>query len=79
MGSLSLFPNPAGDWITLEVPPEYTYGKLELYSLDGRLQLTQAGSINQQFDISIVPDGIYLCRYVSDSGRHFYSKLIVQK
>ena len=77
--SLSLYPNPARDWVTLEAPPEYDHCNLELYSLDGCLQLTQAGSINQQFDISGVPNGIYLCRFVSDNGKHFYSRLVVQK
>lgn len=78
-GSLSLYPNPASDWITLEAPPKHDHGKLELYSLDGRLQIIQAGSINQPFIISGVPNGIYLCRFVSDNGKHFYSKLVVQK
>lgn len=71
-GQIKLFPNPAQTSITLEIHENIPHGKLEIYSIDGRI-VKQANISNLlhseslTFDISDLKPGSYLLEVSSES------------
>ncbi len=56
-----IYPNPAQDFVSIELPKNYTQARLSIYNLTGQLlsqkQITQA---NQQIPISELGNGVYI-------------------
>jgi len=72
-----LFPNPANDQITIEVPKETKVLEWKIFSLQGKEVL--AGKLNNQESISILSlsSGIYICQIITENG-NYRKKLIKQ-
>ncbi|UTW62810.1 T9SS type A sorting domain-containing protein [bacterium SCSIO 12741] len=65
-GNLSIFPNPASDWITLDYQGEEAL-QVTLLSVQGQIiqELELAGGTNQSLDLGSLPSGMYVVRYSS--------------
>jgi hypothetical protein len=57
----TLYPNPAQDFVSIQLPENYTHAQLSIYNLTGQLisknQITQP---NQQIPITELGNGIYI-------------------
>lgn len=73
--SLTVYPNPSNDWITV-VMDENAQGTITLYNMQGQVleqQILEAGRV--KLNLSAYPAGMYLVRW-SGAGAHGYSKVI---
>ncbi len=81
---LHIFPNPATDHFTFDIPPTVTNGHLAISSLDGKLVRhydVNASAPNHQIDISGLPAGIYIVDLWSKSpdDKVFYTDKLVKQ
>ena len=66
---LSLFPNPAADWIKISSLPGAAFGRITVYNLEGQQYLQQdVSGTASRLDISALPPGLYFARLVSKQG-----------
>lgn len=73
-GGLILYPNPAGNWITLVLPPEYLEGDFSINDFSGRVVLS--GKVTEGvIGTGSLESGIFLLRY--RSGNREYSGRVV--
>ena len=64
----SVFPNPAMDRITIDLPVEEQGKQLEVVDLTGKVTITHAlTEYKTQLDISTLPAGIYFVRVAGDN------------
>ncbi len=74
--NFSVFPNPAGDNITVQL--KASTGKLELFDIYSSLVLTQEISSDScQLNLENLSSGVYLLRY-SSAGKSHSQKLVVE-
>jgi chitodextrinase len=64
--SFSISPNPVEDLLYIDLDADII--KVEIYSMDGRLILTQDQS--QNIDVSSLNNGIFIIKVLSTSGKH---------
>ncbi len=69
---VQIYPNPAKNNLYLNSIEQF---QIELYDMTGKLVLQKTGN---QIDISRLPNGIYIVKGNSVSGKQFAKKLIVQ-
>jgi len=66
-GSLTVYPNPASDYLTIETSAAQTPGRLSILNQDGRqiitLQITQTKT---ELNLSSLPAGVYFVRLTND-------------
>jgi hypothetical protein len=70
-GMMHLYPNPASNYITVDVDrTNGTSGVLEILTLEGRVLISEqvAGRQNVCIDMSTLSSGIYLCRYTTGTS-----------
>lgn len=75
---VSIYPNPASDFITLKSLELIT--EISLLSLDAKTlkkEFINSASIHYQVNVSALPKGIYFVLISSLDGRKIYKKLIV--
>jgi hypothetical protein len=72
---LKVYPNPAQDWVTVELPQQ-AKGQVVLYNMQGQ-QLEQENIVDGivKIDLSTYPAGVYMVRWIGSEGQGF-SKLI---
>ncbi|MEO1438411.1 MAG: T9SS type A sorting domain-containing protein, partial [Bacteroidota bacterium] len=63
MQELSVFPNPSGGWLNVDVPFDPVLVHAQLFSLQGHLLMENQGS--QQLDLSSFSNGIYLLKVIN--------------
>lgn len=74
---IKIYPNPANDYMQIEIPGNQNYGILEIYSIQG--QILQSVSIKQNhqtINISSLLPGIYLCKLFI-SNEIYQAELVV--
>gem|GEM_PF-5247228 len=73
---LNIYPNPATDQITVELPGEMTY-ELKLFSMDGRLLRSRSVAHSRQSTLSLqgLPPGLYLL-FVKSEGAYAVKKFV---
>jgi hypothetical protein len=59
---LSLYPNPATESITVELPPDISRGEIRIYNTAGVLVKRLKADPVTQIDISALPRGLYFIR-----------------
>jgi len=64
--SISIFPNPTSDIITLDVSNRITVSSLELYNIVGK-QVIKTNNVST-LDLSQLSAGVYMLRVMTDSG-----------
>jgi hypothetical protein len=77
--ALKMYPNPAGDFVTIELPTSVNSAHIDIISVEGRIVLSQDISGNKTtIDVSKVTTGIYTASIVSDNGQKQSVKLIIE-
>jgi hypothetical protein len=67
--SVSAFPNPTIDKVTLNIPSEFENSELEVYNLEGKLLFSQiVNSLSPIVDISKQKNGIYLFKLINEKN-----------
>lgn len=74
ISNFKIYPNPASYHITIKGSDEGA--TFELYSQNGKKVMSCKVQINQQIDVSILPKGFYLYKYLSINGKTKTGKLI---
>lgn len=66
-----VYPNPSSQWLNIaNSNPTQTPSLVEVISIDGKLLMQQKPSTtDMQLDISVLPQGIYLCKVTSGNQR----------
>jgi M6 family metalloprotease-like protein len=75
-----IFPNPAGDRVTVELPEETFFNRIQLVNLHGQVVLQRelsAGETTLSLDLEELPGGIYFVS-LEGAGERIQSKLILQ-
>lgn len=70
--SISLFPNPAQDWVKLQGFESKDFKQAEIYTCQGQLVKTEK---RLQFSVSDLAVGVYILKIQTESG-HFVERLI---
>jgi len=66
--SISIYPNPVKDELTVSLPQNLDNGHLDIYNLIGSKVYSQPLNLTKNFDVSNLETGIYVAR-ISDGGR----------
>lgn len=77
---ISVYPNPASGFINIEVSNSFIFGDLEIINLKGEkvIEKTLNKHSSGYIDLTGLPQGIYLLRFISGSGT-FIKKIAVIK
>ncbi|MGB6036021.1 MAG: T9SS type A sorting domain-containing protein, partial [Cryomorphaceae bacterium] len=75
--TFNIFPNPASDLVTLEIPEKLVGASVSVFTTTGKLidQLNQ-NSIREELDVSSWPKGIYLIR-IEQAGMAVTKELVL--
>jgi OmpA-OmpF porin, OOP family len=65
-GKVTIYPNPAQDFVSIDIPTNYQNPQLSIYNLTGQLISQQQITSNQQIPISALGNGMYI--FVIQSG-----------
>jgi len=75
--SLKVYPNPAGDFLQIELAPGLNPEALRLLDLNGRVVLAQEGASLMRMDLRSVPQGLYVLE-VEVEGYCMREKVLVE-
>ncbi len=75
--TISLFPNPAKDYITINGLPNDYNASLIIYNASGQIVLQKTITENEKINIQSLPNGIYICE-VESNGSSTINKLIIK-
>ena len=73
----SFYPNPADDAISLRFSPDVNCEKVEIFSIDGKLCLSQNFNLNA-VDINSLSSGIYMMKVTLSNGNSYTDKIVVR-
>ena len=73
----SFYPNPADNAISLSFSPDVNCEKVEIYSIDGKLCLSQNFNLNA-VDINSLSSGIYMMKVSLSDGNVYTDKIVVR-
>jgi Secretion system C-terminal sorting domain len=65
-GKVTIYPNPAQDFVSIDIPTNYPNPQLRIYNLTGQLVAQKQITANQQIPISALGNGMYI--FVIQSG-----------
>ena len=77
---ISLYPNPANSYITIDIPAAYNKSTLHIMNTQGQLVYSQtvvAGVQNIQLDN--IANGLYMVTIQADGKRVYTYKIVVEK
>ena len=75
---LKVYPNPASEYIQIDLPKEFIYGTIQIIDLSGRISLDKRISkANSTINISELETGIYLIKLIENSNV-FTNRLIIK-
>lgn len=75
--NLSVYPNPAKDFIVFDITKNMESSIVEIYDIQGKRVIQQRLTENKQIAISNLAQGLYLVRLI-DSGTIYTGKFIVE-
>jgi CubicO group peptidase (beta-lactamase class C family) len=64
--TMVVYPNPAKDYIKLDLPYGASFGSLRIVDLGGRTVLEQSELLSNEIDLSALPRGLYLLHLEGD-------------
>ncbi|MBN8676667.1 MAG: T9SS type A sorting domain-containing protein [Chitinophagales bacterium] len=73
---LNLYPNPATQWITLNLPIVEQNMQVSITDEQGRLLLSRSIRTDEKLDIAALPLGVYWVSAVSKSGQVYAGKFV---
>lgn len=74
----TVFPNPANQTITIKFDQLYT-GQIFLYDLTGKIlsQKKASASLQEEFDVSVLANGVYYIKYVREQGNISTQRVVI--
>lgn len=73
------YPNPASDYIRVELSPDANCELIEIHSVDGRIVETRHGmSLQTPIDISNLNLGVYMLKLRMSDGSEFFERIVKQ-
>ena len=79
LGSINVYPNPASDFINIDINEEFTTFDYQLYSIDGKVvHSSTSESNNVQIPVNGLQKGIYLLWINDHKGVMFSQKVLIQ-
>jgi hypothetical protein len=72
-----IYPNPASDFIVIDIPGVSEDAYIQLFSVQGRKVLSQKITYGKQVSTSNLPNGLYLYKIINN-GKEFTGKLVIQ-
>ena len=78
---IKVYPNPAADFVNVDLPQNELTGTLSILSVSGQLVRSvqsSEGEMSIQIDVQDLPKGVYLVRFVQSDEQVVVKKLIVQ-
>ena len=79
--TFKIYPNPANDWVSIELPDIEDTFEIIIRDLSGRIVFTETANRNLvSWDISIISNGIYMVSVYSSNTQEVWGtqKVIVQ-
>lgn len=78
MPNITIFPNPANEWINIQLEDPSAFERVELFDLNGKLLHAQTiREVNTQIQIADLPPAVYFAKVTGESGT-LTRKIIVQ-
>lgn len=74
---LSVYPNPAREYVVFDLEKVTESATVELFGVDGKKVLEQNLAVNKQVSVSSLPKGLYMYK-VNSSGNRYTGKLLVK-
>ncbi len=74
---ICIYPNPAGEYIVIDISNNSSFAKVELYDLQGKKVLEHRLSDNNRVQINRLSKGLYLYR-LHDNGNVYEGKVTVE-
>lgn len=75
---LSIFPNPAKDFITFDIDNISSSSTIEIFDIQGRKVLSQLIPKNKQISVKHLTKGLYLYKIRSNDNKFYTGKIIVE-
>jgi hypothetical protein len=75
--SPTVYPNPASDFISLS--NEEAVQQMVIYNFGGRQVLTFTASKGQRYDISGLPDGMYLVQFLNPQNKIIHTQRLQKR
>lgn len=72
----TIYPNPAQDFVSIDIPANYPNPQLSIYNLTGQLISQQPIASNQQIPISALGNGLYILRIFDNTGNIIETKKV---
>ncbi len=76
--TFSIYPTVASDFITITSPSHIKVSHIRMYSSNGQVSECPV-QVNGKADISMLPQGIYICEIFSDNNISYRTKLIISR
>jgi hypothetical protein len=74
---LTLYPNPANDYVICNLQDALHPAVIELYDLQGKKVLSETLTYNKQVSVSHLKRGIYFCK-LKQNGNLYNSKIVIE-
>lgn len=78
VSSVKIYPNPASDYINIEVTAGNQESHFELFDLNGKLLISKSVSNSDQIELQTFKNGIYPWK-ITSSEKSFSGKLVIKK
>ena len=63
----SVYPNPANDFITVQLEDDFIVKTVQIFNLSGQLVFNEQQTTQKQFDVSDLPEGIYTLKVITNN------------
>lgn len=78
LGKIKLFPNPTQQYLQLEITDEYKDLSAKIYDISGKLMYTRNEGLEKPFDLSKLPNSIYLFQLLKNDDIIYTAQIIKQ-
>jgi len=75
--TLMVYPNPANNYLTIEMDSDNNKASIEVYSISGQLVKTWIARTDKRYDVSDLPKGVYTLKVSGNGNYSAYNKIII--
>ena len=78
---LTVYPNPAGEWVTIQYPNNYQFGNLKVYNNTGQLIMNQKlfDPSSIEVELNYLENGIYRIIVINENGESLNNNLLITR
>lgn len=77
--AINIYPNPANDYLTIEIDKESNKSTIEVYSVSGQLVKTWGPQAINRYDVSDLPKGTYTIKVLGNTNLSVFNKVIITR